>query len=179
MRKIKGFTLPEIMTIVVIIVLLAAIAIPNMLRARINTREASAVSSMRAISTAANVYRANNPTYPANLAVLGPPDADTGGGGSFYCAAVAQMSYLDAQLGCADQLDKDSNPCVKDGYGFWLEGTTNTFTAGAMPQYWWRSGQKNFFVDESGVIRFNTDRPGGRGQRWYLVVTRENTIPLE
>ena len=69
-----GFTLVEIMIVVTIIVLLAALAIPNILRQRLTANEASAVNSMRMIITSSHSYRAVNPSYPANISVLSSPN---------------------------------------------------------------------------------------------------------
>lgn len=67
----KGFTLVEIMIVVAIIALLAAIAIPNLLRARIAANEALAQSTLRTMSTASETYyAANSGTWPANFSSL-------------------------------------------------------------------------------------------------------------
>jgi type IV pilus assembly protein PilA len=70
----RGFTLVEIMIVVSIISLLAAIAIPNLLRAKLTTNEASAQVTLRAISTAAEMYSSsNNGLYPDDITDLISP----------------------------------------------------------------------------------------------------------
>ncbi len=128
----KGFTLVEIMIVVAIIALLAAIAIPNLLRARLNANESAAISALRTVSAAAISFRTVNAAYPAALTNLGS----------------ATPAYIDTVLGCAPQ------PCGKQGYSFALTGGTNTFTATARPQTYQTTGVRSFFVDETGVIRW-------------------------
>ncbi len=67
----KGFTLVEIMIVVAIIALLAAIAIPNLLRARISANDSLAQSTLRAISTAAETFgTSNSGNYPGAITSL-------------------------------------------------------------------------------------------------------------
>ncbi|MBI5873697.1 MAG: prepilin-type N-terminal cleavage/methylation domain-containing protein [Candidatus Omnitrophica bacterium] len=126
-KSLTGFTLVEIMIVVGVIVVLAAIAIPGILRSRMNANEAAAIASVKTISWATTTYRAGNPAYPANLSDL----------------ATSSPAYVDSVLGSG----------TKQGYNFALAGGANTFNVTAAPATANVTGVRTFFVDESGVIR--------------------------
>ena len=139
MRRLgrKGFTLVEIMIVVAIIILLAAIAIPNLLRARLNANEASAIASLRTVSTAFESYRAAQtvPMYPDAVDTLGLPDSDP--------------PYIDAALSGG----------TKQGYSFVVVGTptAHTYNVTATPITVGTTGNRSFWVGADGVLFEGTD----------------------
>ncbi len=143
-----GFSLIELLIVVAIILVIAAIAIPNFMRSRMSANEASAVSSIRAINTAQVAYNSTYPTvgYADNLTKLGAP---TSGQVSSTAAG-----YLDWVLGCPTQ------PCPKSGYLFNITNVTGSpvvqgFSVTAVPQIPGSSGVRGFCSDQLGPIMFD------------------------
>src|SRR5512146_280906 len=152
MRSHKGFSLIELLIVVAIIMVLAAVAIPKMLAARMAANEASAVACVRGILTAQAWYTAAYPKvgYASDLKQLGMP---SGGGATDSSHA----GYLDWVLGCETQ------PCPKSGYKFSItstaasDTTVGTFTITAVPIYPGSSGSRGFCADQTGVIMVDPD----------------------
>ncbi|MFH1360307.1 MAG: type II secretion system protein [Candidatus Omnitrophota bacterium] len=124
----KGFTLVEIMIVVAIIALLAAIAIPNLLRARLSANDALAQSTLRTISTAIETYAtANSGNYPT-------AEADLTGANPAY-------------------LNKAYEGSTSSGftYAYTLPGNA-TYTVIATPQTLHSSGSDTYTIETGGVL---------------------------
>jgi type IV pilus assembly protein PilA len=156
MSKQKGFSLIELLIVVAIILIIAAIAIPNLLRARIAANESSAAAAERTIATAAVSYSTSYPTvgFPASLAILGPKDAGCTAG-----PAIGFACIIDFALSSADSAGAK---VAKSGYLFTFTpsgavgAVNNQFTADANPATVNTTGVKEFCGVEDNVIRFVT-----------------------
>ena len=144
-KKQKGFSLIELLIVVAIILIIAAIAIPNLLRAKIAANQASAVGSLRTLNTACIAYSTSYGQFPAALANLGPMAS----GGT-------------ASSTSADLIDSVLASGTKSGYTFaFTAGNSNqSYTITATPITVGTTGQNMYFTDQSGVIRVNTSGAG-------------------
>jgi len=144
LRRDKGFSLIELLIVVAIILIIAAIAIPNLLRARIAANESSGAASIRTIATAEVSYATSYPAvgFPAAIASLG---------GAAPCVpAIGSGCLIDSQLSTG----------VKSGYTFTaagllpVGGANTEYVSNGVPNTLNTTGVKGFCGTEDNVVRF-------------------------
>jgi type IV pilus assembly protein PilA len=141
-KRQKGFSLIELLIVVAIILIIAAIAIPNLMGARMSANEAAAVGATRSLHTACATYSYTYGTgYPVALGNLGP-------------APVASAA-------AADLIDGALVTGTRNGYLFTYTpagpdaaGLIDTYTINADPTAPGQSGVRYFFEDPTGVITY-------------------------
>ena len=136
----QGFSLIELLIVVAIILIIAAIAIPNLLQAKMSANESAAAASIHALNTAEIAYSSANPQigFSANLPNLGPSPGS---------------GYIDGALASG----------TKSGYKFTYVPDTNTpstsYTLNVDPVTRGVTGRRSFFSSEQNVTHYNGTAP--------------------
>jgi prepilin-type N-terminal cleavage/methylation domain-containing protein len=152
MNKKKGFSLIELLIVVAIILIIAAIAIPNLLRSRIAANEASATATMRTLTTSEITY-AYNSGFTSNLTMLGTPGAGN--------QPTNNLADLVDPILAGNGPGGTATSFTKNGYVFTYStpGQTypqiSSYAVNGDPMARGSSGQRSFFSDQSAVVHAN------------------------
>jgi prepilin-type N-terminal cleavage/methylation domain-containing protein len=133
----KGFTLIEMLIVVAIVLIIAAVALPRLDKARMQTYETACIQEIKTLHTAQAQYLSQFGRFATKLEELGPPT-----GGQTGPAA-------------ADLVQGDLAKGQKSGYNFTLTGGPAGYTIVAVPTVFNSTGRRTFFSDQTLVIRQN------------------------
>ena len=136
-RDRRGFSLIELLIVVAIILILAAIAAPKLNQNRMHTQETAAIRQITTIHTAQTQYYSQFGRYATALSELGPPASGQAGPAA------------------SDLIPEDLAKGKKTGYNFTVVGGPNGYTVTAVPEVFGNTGRRTFFSDQTLVIKEN------------------------
>ncbi|HNY42673.1 MAG TPA: prepilin-type N-terminal cleavage/methylation domain-containing protein [Bryobacteraceae bacterium] len=136
-RRASGFSLIELLIVIAIILVIAAIAVPKLNTARMHSQEMAAIRQINTIHTAQTQYFSQFGKFAENLQQLGPPAGGTAGPAA------------------ADLISGDLAKGIKTGYQFTVAPTKEGYQVTAIPQAFNSTGRRTFFSDQSLVVREN------------------------
>ena len=133
----RGFSLIELLIVISIILIIAAIAVPKMNRQLMLAREQAAIRQIGTIHQAETQYYSQFGKYAETLAMLGPPASGAAGPAA------------------ADLIPKDFSEGKKTGYLFTVTGSPTGYSISAVPEAFGNSGSRTFFSDQTLVVHQN------------------------
>lgn len=136
-RSQRGFSLIELLIVIAIILVIAAMAAPKLTSARMQAQEMAAVTQIRTIQQAQVQYQSQFGKFATTLTELGPPNNGQPGPSA------------------ADIIPGDLAKGEKTGYKFNMTQTKDGYAVTAIPLAYNSTGRRTFFSDQSGVIRQN------------------------
>lgn len=157
-RNPRGFSLIELLIVVAVILVIAAIAIPNLMRSRAAANQASAVGSLHVLNTAEATYSSTYGGYSPTLGYLGPPSTGT-------MPTPSGAGLIDSILSGGAPGATESS---KSGYTITYSpgvasatGTIYSYSITAGPITPGQSGYNYYYTDQTGVIRQNSTTEAG------------------
>lgn len=136
-RSQRGFSLIELLIVVAIILILAAIALPKLNQNRMHSQETAAVQQIKSIHTCQVQYYSQFNRYATTLAELGPPASGQAGPSA------------------ADLLPGDLAQGRKSGFKFTMQGGPQGYAISVVPEVFGNTGRRTFYSDQTQVIRQN------------------------
>lgn len=133
----RGFSLIELLIVIAIILVIAAIAAPKLISARMQSQEMAAIRQINTLHTAQTQYMSQFGKFAESLPQLGPPASGSPGPAA------------------ADLIPGDLAQGQKTGYVFTMVGTKDGYTVNAVPQVFNSTGRRTFFSDQSMVVHEN------------------------
>lgn len=135
----NGFTIIELLIVIAIILIIAAVAIPKLTQARRTAFEMAAIRTLQTLNTAQVQYFSTYGRFAQTLLELGPPPGNA--------TATAASS---------DLIGEDLSMGLKSGYVFTMVGTPSGYTINADPQVFEVTGNRSFYTDHTNSVREHT-----------------------